>query len=107
MLNSLEAWFVYFSNNARDEGRICFDQPDCLTPGEQLLIKDSIATFQLGEQSEGKGLLKAAEAFALEHDLSLLVPITRMFIREEQKHAMLLGRFMALHGIRLKNRNWT
>src|SRR5262249_30075824 len=107
MLNSLEAWFLYFSNNARDDRGLDFARPDCLTRDEILMIKDSIATFQLGEQSEGKGLLKSAEAFSIAHDLPLLVPITRMFIREEQNHSILLGRFMALHGIKLKKRNWT
>jgi len=107
MLNSFEAWFVYFSSNAQDNGKICFDQPDFLTSEEILLIGDSIATFQLGEQSEGRGLLKAAKAFADQNDLELVVPITRMFVREEQNHSLLLGKFMGLHGISLKTRNWS
>ncbi|MBK9316736.1 MAG: ferritin-like domain-containing protein [Acidobacteria bacterium] len=77
-----------------------------LTDVEKRLIEKSIATFQLGEYSEGKGLLRAAEIFARQVDNEELVKITRLFIAEEQNHAMLLQRFMAMNSIRPLKKHW-
>src|SRR5205085_5738703 len=70
-------------------------------------VGKSIAAFQLGEQSEGKGLLKAADSFAQNTDNPYLSQITRLFIAEEQNHALLLRKFMELNGIPLLKHNWT
>ncbi len=70
-------------------------------------IAGSIATFQLGEQSEGRTLLRFAEDFALEKNLPALPRVTALFIREEQHHAAQLKEFMVANGIPLKKRSWT
>ncbi len=74
---------------------------------EKIRIRDSIATFQLGEQSEGRTLLRFAVDFALRRNIPELPRITELFIREEQHHAAQLGEFMRAHGLPLKKRNWT
>lgn len=74
---------------------------------EKIRIGDSIATFQLGEQSEGRTLLRFAVGFALRRNIPELPRITELFIREEQHHAAQLGQFMRVHGLPLKKRNWT
>src|SRR5262249_49386998 len=70
-------------------------------------IAGSIATFQLGEQSEGRTLLRFAERFAIRRNIPELPAVTALFIREEQHHAAQLAAFMHDNGIELKHRNWT
>jgi hypothetical protein len=70
-------------------------------------IRDSIATFQLGEQSEGRTLLRFSAEFGARNGCPELVRITALFIREEQHHAAQLREFMLAHGLSLKRRNWT
>jgi len=78
-----------------------------LSEQEKIRIRDSIATFQLGEQSEGRTLQRFAVDFALRRNIPELPRITELFIREEQHHAAQLGQFMRAHGLPLKQRNWT
>jgi hypothetical protein len=106
MLDSLKTWHDYFLRNRTDGGAINWDAPDTLTGDERARIAKSIAAFQLGEYSEGKGLMKAATAFAQKHGGADLVAITRLFIGEEQQHAMLLKRFMDRHQIAPLKQNW-
>ena len=80
---------------------------DQLTVAERELIADSIATFQLGEQSEGRTLQAFAEIFAARRGIPALPAVTALFIREEQHHAAQLAEFMRTNGIPLKRRNWT
>lgn len=78
-----------------------------LSEPEKIRIRDSIATFQLGEQSEGRTLLRLAVDFSLRRNIPELPRITELFIREEQHHAAQLGEFMRAHDLPLKRRNWT
>jgi hypothetical protein len=78
-----------------------------LTAEERVRIADSIGTFQLGEQSEGRTLLRFAHEFGARHACPELGRVTELFIREEQHHAAQLREFMLAHGIALKQRNWT
>jgi hypothetical protein len=78
-----------------------------LTERERRLLGRSIATFQLGESSEGRRLQGAADSFASRHALPAISAITRRFIREEQLHARLLGEFMAREGIPFLQREWS
>jgi hypothetical protein len=81
--------------------------PGALTPREHARIADSIGTFQLGEQSEGRALLAFAERFGTRHGWPEVPKITALFIREEQHHAAQLREFMLSQGIPLKRRQWT
>jgi hypothetical protein len=81
--------------------------PGTLTTEETARIADSIATFQLGEQSEGRTLLMFAEKFGARHAEPDVLRVTALFIREEQHHAAQLREFMLSQGIALKRRNWT
>jgi hypothetical protein len=83
------------------------DAADRLTDVERERIADSIGTFQLGEQSEGRTLQMFAERFAREHGIAALPAVTALFIREEQHHAAQLREFMLANGIPLKEKNWT
>lgn len=107
MLYSLKTWHDYFAENSSNRGDIPWDDEDVLTAEEKTRIGKSIAAFQLGEHSEGRGLLKFAGEYASKNADDYLVKITRLFIAEEQNHALLLKRFMERHGIEPVKKNWT
>jgi hypothetical protein len=105
--DDLGIWLNHFEYHAQHPRRIPTGVPDHMTPEERALIASSIATFQLGERSEGATLQRAAERFARSHQLPALARIVQLFIAEEQQHAALLKDFMQEHGIALKSRDWT
>jgi len=107
MLTNLRVWLNHFEYHAEQPRGAPGGSRGGLRPEERRLIARSIATFQLGEQSDGTGLLRAAYRFATAHGDELLPRITELFIREEQRHARLLREFMDEHGIRPKSRHWT
>ena len=107
MLGSLKSWHAYFLKNRSNTGNIPWDGDDVLTDDERTSIKDSIAAFQLGEYSEGKGLLKSAEQYGRKSGDDYLPLITKLFIGEEQNHALLLKRFMDSQRIETIRKNWT
>jgi hypothetical protein len=78
-----------------------------LSSQERDRIRESLATFQLGEQSEGRTLLRFAAQFSARNGCPELVRVTALFIREEQHHAAQLREFMLAHGLPPKHRNWT
>jgi hypothetical protein len=103
----LKVWLDHFEYHATHRCVLPEGRPDGLTGYESRLIADSIATFQLGEQSEGRSLLRASEDYEREHDAAPLARIVRLFIAEEQHHASLLGEFMRQHGLPRKRSDWT
>lgn len=105
--DELQIWLNHFEYHAQHPRRIPDGLRDSLTPEEQRLIASSMATFQLGEQSEGMTLRAAAARFAEAHSLPSLARITELFVREEQQHAALLRGFMEDHQIPLKSHDWT
>ena len=105
--DDLRIWLNHFEYHAQHPRRIPRGLDDVLRPEERQRIAGSIAAFQLGEQSEGATLMRAAERFAAKHQLPALVRIMELFIREEQRHAALLRSFMDDHRIPLKHRDWT
>jgi hypothetical protein len=105
--DDLQIWLNHFEYHARHPRSVPAGLRDALTPEERGLIASSIATFQLGEQSEGATLIEAAARVARSYSLPSLVRITELFVREEQQHAALLRSFMEDHQIPLKRRDWT
>ncbi len=107
MLTNLRVWLNHFEYHAEQPRGAPGGSLNALRQEERRLIARSIATFQLGEQSDGSGLLRAACRFAAVHGDELLPRITELFIREEQRHARLLRQFMEEHGIRARSRHWS
>lgn len=107
MLTNLRIWLNHFEYHAQQPRGAAGGSPATLAPEERRLIARSLATFQLGEQSDGAGLLRAACRFAAAHGDELLPRITELFIREEQRHARLLRGFMDEHGISARGRHWS
>jgi hypothetical protein len=99
-------WCAYFESNSYPRN-IPWNLPPALTLEERFSFASSIQTFQLGESSEGRRLLKAAEEEAeISGDLYLPEAV-RLFIGEEQRHASLLGHFLRTESIPLLKRQWT
>ena len=95
-------WYHYFQAN-----RVHFDHLDRndnkpLTGEERTCITTSIRQFQRGEHSEGKHFLEFAKSM---RDNSY-VEAVKVFIKEEQDHAFVLGRFMDIHGIERIKEDW-
>jgi hypothetical protein len=107
MLDALKDWHDYFVQNSENKGDFRWNAEDRLTPDDKRWVGKSLAAFQLGEYSEGKGLMKAADAFAKRNGNVYLSRITRLFIAEEQNHALLLRKFMEWNGLPLMKHNWT
>jgi hypothetical protein len=108
MFPDLKVWLDHFEYHAQKTRRVPDNVADILWPDETRLIAKSIATFQLGEQSDGQSLLHAARRFAdKKPDRAHLVRIIELLIREEQHHAELLKEFMQSHDIPLAKSNWT
>jgi hypothetical protein len=104
---NFEIWLNHFDHHAQHPRCVPDGLSDVLRPDERRLIASSIATFQLGEQSEGRTLLRAAQRFAHRRRIPALVRIAELFIREEQRHSALLRAFMEHHHIALKGADWT
>jgi hypothetical protein len=107
MNTDLKVWLNHFEYHATHRYSLPASRSHELTSHERRLIGDSIATFQLGEQSEGRSLQQAAERYEREHDTAPLARIVSLLIAEEQHHAALLGTFMDEHGIPRKRSDWT
>lgn len=107
MLPNLKVWLNHFEYHSEHPRRMPEGIPNVLTAAERQLIAPSIATFQLGEQSSGSNLLRAAYRFAHRHAAPEVARITELLIREEQQHAVLLKGFMADHAIPTQRSHWT
>jgi hypothetical protein len=103
----LEIWSNHFEHHALHPRGVRRGVSDVLEPVERELIESSIATFQLGEQSDGRTLLRAAENFARKNATSQVPRIFELLIREEQRHAALLRAFMHDHLIAPKRADFT
>lgn len=105
-LLSSQQWCRYFQANAKWLLDIPWELGPELTEEERTAVAESMRGFQLGESSEGRHLLRGAQAYALRTGDRAYVPATRLFIAEEQRHARDLGRFLTLAGMPLLSRSW-
>jgi len=99
-------WRDYFLRNAQTLLDIPWERGAEVTDTEKEAIAESVREFQLGESSEGRHLLQAAQDYAARTGDPDYVEAIRLFIREEQRHARELGRFLTLAGIPLASKSW-
>lgn len=95
-------WKQYFRQNRDHFKHIDIDRADVLTEAEKKLIRSSLQQFQRGEHSEGKNLYVFAEKFGDPDYLDCI----RLFIQEEQRHAMVLSAYMRKNRIPLLRGHW-
>ncbi|MGG4103228.1 ferritin-like domain-containing protein [Paenibacillus lautus] len=99
-------WTEYFLRNNQNLIDIHWDDHYKLTSEEREIITKSIQQFQLGENSEGKYLINCAKKYVLETQDQDYYHALIEFIKEEQRHARDLGRFMRLQEIPLIRSHW-
>jgi hypothetical protein len=103
----LDPWLAFFQSRRDRAVDLPWEEEGALDPAARARIARSIATFQLGESSDGTTLRAAAARFAALRGLPQLAEITPLFIAEEQLHAALLASFMKRHEIPLLRREWS
>lgn len=99
-------WLDRFRINTTTPDRIPWTDGPTLSPAERQAVSESIREFQLGESSEGRHLQSAADRYALATGDAAYATTIRLFIREEQRHAAYLARFLGAEGVTLKARTW-
>lgn len=99
-------WCEYFATNAEVPCDIPWGQGADLTEQERSNIASSLQAWQLGETSDGSHLLAAAKRYANRIRDPEFVAAVKLFIKEEQRHGNLLGRFLDLAGIPRIRKNW-
>jgi hypothetical protein len=95
-------WYRYFLANRVHFDHLEWNDTKALTREERACITTSIRQFQRGEHSEGKHFMEFARSL---NDESY-VDTVRVFIKEEQDHALVLGRFMDMHDISRIKSDW-
>lgn len=93
-------WVRYSRANAA-EPHLPWDDSYQLSGAERAVVIESIQQFQLGENAQGRRLLQRAASLDME-----FVQALQLFIREEQRHSDLLGRFLLSQGERRLQRHW-
>jgi hypothetical protein len=107
MLQDLPIWLAHFRSQAAHPRLVPATLDDTLTGGERRLIGQSIATFQLGESSQGAHLRAAVRHHCGSPQEQSCIEIFDLLIAEEQRHASLLGAFMHDHEIPRRERAFT
>ena len=95
-------WLEYFKSNQDHFDHLDWRNDDSLTSQEKRTITSSISQFQRGEYSEGKHFLEFAKSMNDESYIHAL----RLFIKEEQDHAIVLGKFMDRHSMEKLKDDW-
>lgn len=99
-------WIHLFSSRAPDRELLPWSHPRKLTQDELRLVSGSIRQFQLGEGSDGSGLIRrgrASRLAALDPDF---LPSLELFIQEEQRHSRHLAAFLQREGVPLLQQHW-
>jgi hypothetical protein len=92
-------WCYYYHRNTERLLPLPWRRGAELTEAECDAVAASLQDFQLGESSEGRHLLRRAAVHAERTDDPEYLEAMRLFVREEQRHARTLGRFLRLAGI--------
>lgn len=99
---SFRDWADYYLANKTHFADLDWSQADRLSDQEYKLLYNTLQQFQRGEHSEGKSLMRYAKRL---HDPEYLNAI-RLFIHEEQTHALVLGKFMDANDIPKIQKDW-
>lgn len=105
-LRSSRDWDEYFAQNECSLLSIPWDDGAGVTEEEIAAITTSIQGFQLGESSEGFHLTRCANLYSEQTGDHAYFEAIKRFIREEQRHARDLARFMGLAGIATIKKTW-
>lgn len=99
-------WAVLFSSRTESRELLPWSHPRALTDRERQLVSGSIQQFQLGEGSDGAGLIRRGRSSRLAALDSNFLPSLELFIKEEQRHSRHLADFLEREGVALLHRHW-
>lgn len=99
-------WLEYYQRNSVSLMPVPWDVGAEITDDERRAIASSLQGFQLGESSEGRNLARCARSYADRFNDPEYYEAIVLFIKEEQRHARDLGRFMDLNGISTIGTTW-
>jgi hypothetical protein len=99
-------WVAYFQDNAADAPAIPWDRGAEVTADELNAIARSLQAWQLGETSDGRHLRAAAHRYSERIGDPEYAVAVDLFIREEQRHGEMLGRFLDRSGVGRVKANW-
>ena len=105
--NTTRMWIEYFESNEENLLFVPWHPPEAVWGRERNAIARSIRIFQLGENSDGKTLIGLTRCFALRCQDPELEEAMTKFIKEEQRHARLLGRFIDQVRVPRATRHWS
>src|SRR5437667_447642 len=90
----LHTWLAHFSARKQCSALLPWDDAYLLSAAEKARIAASIQQFQLGEGSDGSGLLRRAQSSPLAQLDAGFLPALELFIAEEQRHSRHLEAFI-------------
>src|SRR5690348_14354455 len=99
-------WIVLFASRTAGHELLPWPHARTLTDNELRLVSASIQQFQLGEGSDGSGLIRRGRASRLAVLNPHFVPSLELFIKEEQRHSRHLARFLQHEGVALLQQHW-
>jgi hypothetical protein len=99
-------WIECFYKNA-PEPILPWNDAYRLSEAERAAVITSIQQFQLGESGDGRHLFHVAESWTRRTGDRGYVPALRLFVREEQRHSRMLGRFLDREGAPWLQHHWT
>lgn len=103
---SSRQWCDYFRHNLAHLRPIPWERGGEITDDERDAICPSLQAWQLGETSDGRHLRAAAERHGQRTGDPHFLASVELFIREEQRHGELLGRFLDLAAVPRKKKDW-
>ena len=104
-MNSYD-WLQLFAARLNCSASLPWNDSYQLSVAEKQRVAASIQQFQLGEGSDGSGLVRRAQAALIAKLDSDFLPALELFIAEEQRHSRHLGTFMAKNEIPCLKKHW-
>jgi hypothetical protein len=105
-MTKYSSWNHYFRHNNWSVADLCPPGLATLSAEERELIGASLQQFQLGEGSDGLGLLRRANEFSKRHNVDSLPEAMQRFVCEEQRHSAVLGLFLDRESIPRLQNHW-
>jgi hypothetical protein len=99
-------WVAYFRANAEQARPISWWRGPEVTAEELASVARSLQAWQLGETSDGRHLRAAAARYAEQVGDEDYPSAVELFIREEQRHGEMLGRFLDRAGAGRVESDW-
>jgi hypothetical protein len=99
-------WAVLFSSRTEGRELLPWTHPRALTHSERRLVSGFIQQFQLGEGSDGSGLIRRGRTSRLAKLDPNFIPSLELFIKEEQRHSRHLADFLQREGVELLHQHW-